>query len=794
MAAIASGFGLGIRPFRQAKLACASSVMALAFGTQAHAQTVPVQQPGEPISGRDAAQTQAQPQSQDDGIPDIIVTAQKRSESVNKVGMSITAVTGETLLKQGVSVPADLVRVIPGLNYTQSSYGAPVYTIRGIGYYDTSLSAAPAVSVYTDEVPLPYSILTTGAGLDVERVEVLKGPQGTLYGQNSTGGAINYIAAKPTKSLRYGLDATYQSFGEGLVQGFISGPLTDTLAVRVAARLDEGGTWQRSYTRSDELGRNDLLVGRVLLDWKPSDSLSVELNVNGWRDKSDNQASQYVGLSGLTAPAVILAYPLAPANARSADWDADKAFRRNDKFFQVSGRVNWDVSDTVKLTSITAYQHLSRESLIDADGTSYQNFAVGQPGHIGSFYQEVRARIGLGSRADLTMGGNFGHDKIYEELDILSSTAFSTFPYNYGQGFGNTTTERVAAFAALNYSVTDTLKIEGSIRYSHMHQTYSGCTRSYLGDSSLSNVIASVGNRLRGSVIAIPYGQCATLGAAPTFIPGLFTGEINESNVPWRVNLNWQATPTTLLYANVSRGYKEGGFPVAGATFASSLNPVEQEKVTAYEAGAKLGLFGRRLQVNGAFFYYDYYNKQLRGTALDPIIGRYSKLLNVPTSHVEGAEVDATVVPTRGLRFEGGATYVRSKVDGSFTTYDLANALVDISGESFPLTPRWQVNLDGEYEFDVAGNFEAFAGAHLNYQGATTSKFAANALLAVPSYTVVDARIGVRQASGPWSLTVFARNLTDRYYWNFVGFSSPNTAVRYAGRPRIFGVTLSYRP
>ena len=154
-----------------------------------------------------------------------------------------------------------MVRVVPGLTFARSSYGVPVYTIRGIGYYDTSLSGAPAVSVNTDEIPLPYPAMTTGAGLDVERVEVLKGPQGTLYGQNATGGAINYISAKPTKTFSAGIDATYQSFNEGIVQGFVSGPLTDTLGIRVSGRADEGGDWQRSYTRSDKIGRSDQLIG-----------------------------------------------------------------------------------------------------------------------------------------------------------------------------------------------------------------------------------------------------------------------------------------------------------------------------------------------------------------------------------------------------------------------------------------------------------------------------------------------------------------------------------------------------
>ncbi|MEA3151667.1 MAG: iron complex outerrane recepter protein, partial [Gammaproteobacteria bacterium] len=162
-------------------------------------------------------------------LQEILVTAQKRSQSINDVGMSITAVTDAQLRDLGVRSVADLSKIEPSFIVSNSPYGAPVYSIRGVGYNEKSLAASPAVSVYVDEIPYAYPALTKGATLDLERVEVLKGPQGTLFGQNATGGAINYIAAKPTDKPEAGYELTYGRFGAVNVNGYVSGPLTDTL-------------------------------------------------------------------------------------------------------------------------------------------------------------------------------------------------------------------------------------------------------------------------------------------------------------------------------------------------------------------------------------------------------------------------------------------------------------------------------------------------------------------------------------------------------------------------------------
>ncbi|HUD93469.1 TonB-dependent receptor plug domain-containing protein [Sphingobium sp.] len=159
------------------------------------------------------AQEDVAPQVQPAGLGDIIVTAQKREQAINDVPLSITAASGEKLANQGVTNVSDLVKIVPGFNYTESAFATPVYTLRGIGFYDTSLAAKPTVSIYQDQVPIPFSIMTRGATLDLERVEVLKGPQGTLFGSNATGGAINYIAAKPTSTFKAGLDAGVDNSG-----------------------------------------------------------------------------------------------------------------------------------------------------------------------------------------------------------------------------------------------------------------------------------------------------------------------------------------------------------------------------------------------------------------------------------------------------------------------------------------------------------------------------------------------------------------------------------------------------
>lgn len=213
----------------------------------------------------------------------------------------------------------------------------------------------------------------------------------------------------------------------------------------------------------------------------------------------------------------------------------------------------------------------------------------------------------------------------------------------------------------------------------------------------------------------------------------------------------------------------------------------------AYEAGFKLSLFDRKMQLNGAGFYYDYRDKQIRANTEVPIFGQLERLINVPKSRIVGAEIQATILPTRGLTVNLGGTFVDSKVrkgiDGIFGVY---GDPVDITGESFPLTPRWQGSADVVYDTPVSGSLNAFAGATVTAQSRTSGGFGEEPELNIKGYALLDLRAGVHDADERWRVWLFARNVTNSYYWvnaSRIG----DTTVRFAGRPVSYGVTLSLR-
>ncbi|MDF1690838.1 MAG: TonB-dependent receptor plug domain-containing protein [Zhongshania sp.] len=281
-------------------------------------------------------------------LEEVIVTAQKRSQSINDVGLSVSAATGDQISDAGITDTGDLIKVSPGLVFTASQNGTPLFSLRGVGFNDYTLGASPAVSVYVDEVPLAYGAFTKGATLDLERVEVLKGPQGLLFGQNSTGGAINYIAAKPTQELEAGAKLSYGSFNRIDTEAHVSGPLSENVAGRVAFATTQADEWQESVGSNRELGKEDLFKGRAQLQFDVSERTTILAGVNGWNDKSDTQAAQLQGLqlqySSPSEPLVsdtvetqnridaFFVQPNAKNNARSAEWDEDRDLSRDDSF------------------------------------------------------------------------------------------------------------------------------------------------------------------------------------------------------------------------------------------------------------------------------------------------------------------------------------------------------------------------------------------------------------------------------------------------------------------------------
>jgi outer membrane receptor protein involved in Fe transport len=276
--------------------------------------------------------------------------------------------------------------------------------------------------------------------------------------------------------------------------------------------------------------------------------------------------------------------------------------------------------------------------------------------------------------------------------------------------------------------------------------------------------------------------------------PGPQAGSLDEHNVSWRTGLDWEPNHSSLFYFNVSKGYKAGSAGVLPGLTNFEFLPVTQESILAYEAGFKATVIEHILHVDGAIFYDDYTNKQLIGRAVSfpNIFGAKQALVNVPKSRIEGAEAQVILTPIKGLTLNVGATYIDSKVQGSFINYNLLGVKSDFGGEAFPYTPKWEVVADAEYKFPISERLTAFCGGTITYHSATVAGFAATPYLNIDAYTLIDLRAGVQTNDGRWKLVAFGDNVTDEYYWTNVARIS-DTIRRLAGMPPTFGARLSWR-
>ncbi|MGE0596161.1 MAG: TonB-dependent receptor [Hyphomonadaceae bacterium] len=732
---------------------------------------------------------------------EIVVTAQRRSQSIADVPMSITAVSGEQLSTLGVTDVAELVKITPGLSAVESGAAVPVYSLRGVGFFDTSIGARPTVSIYLDEVPLPFSIMTSGTSFDLQRVEVLKGPQGTLFGQNSTGGAINYIANRPTDVFEAGVTLDYSRFDRIQTEGYLSGPLGDALRLRLAVRGDNGGAWQESYTRDDSHGERRFWQGRFTADWDVTERLDLSFTLSGFRDESDVQASQLTQVllqrpAAAAAVPLLIAYPLAPHEARAADWnDQDFPLRRDNSFYQGAIRANWALSDSVSLVSLTSYADMDVHQRVDLDATSLAAIFTENTGSATSFAQEVRL-IGDHARTNWVIGASYAEDDTHQiddyQIPYGTGSSLPTGPFNHFFLDSEQAFRTAAVFGNFEHDLTDTLTGSVGVRYTQADLDYAACSR--VGNAVTGATLTSFFNILRGPGNPLPaplaVGDCLTIDATTT--PGQVTGELNEDSLSWRVNLSWSPAPRTLVYANVSQGYKSGSGPVLPALAANQLSPVVQESVLAYELGVRAPLAGNWLDASGAIFFYSYEDKQLKSrTLVEPaVLGALEATVNVPESEILGAELQLNARPIPGLTLSITGTYIASEVISDFQGYTITGALANFQGESFPYTPEYQIVADARYSWGLSDNLDAFVSTNINYRSETTAGFGRIPILDIDEYTLVDLQGGVSAVDGSWQVVGYVRNVTDEYYWTNMARIN-DTVRRFTGMPRTYGIRVS---
>lgn len=795
------------------------------------------------------------------GDSDIIVTANKRAQSVNSVGLTIQAASGLELANRGIASPADLTKLVPGFTFTQSLYSTPVFTLRGIGLYDATFGASPSVSVYTDQIPRNVPVMSDALDLDIERVEVLKGPQGTLFGQSSTGGAINYIVAKPTKEFKAGVGASYERFDRAELSGFVSGPVTEGIQARLAVKGITGGAWQRSLSRPDDKnGATRKLEGRLTVALQPTSTINIELMATGVRDRSDPLAPQYAGtnlniyantasaagnpyaivdparfaaLNDPTSPgydaslagrqatvvarlngadpakaagaAALLGTPIT-TGARNAEWTQGLLGRAHNSYYQFAGHADWDLSDDLKLTYLAAVAKQKLAYNQDLDGTTARVVDVNLFGNVRTLNQELRLAYDtdqfhgiIGATYDRvrTAQNNFFNLNDYSANADLIATTLNNY---------DSRQRSVGIFANAEYEVTSQLTVQGGIRYTDDKQRATYCYNDPPSDIGQGAAFL-FGAALNSVPIQIAPGQCfptsgslLTGNAVSTLTP--VTSRLSEDNISFRVGANYKLDGGTLLYATVSQGYKAGIFSAIGASSTSQYTPATQEKVVAYEAGFKAPLLDRKLQFNGAGFYYDYSDKQVRGRVQDTIFGLLEKLLNIPKSYIWGLEAELVARPIDGLTLSLNGTYLKSKVTSNYSAtpdglgvYNAQGYTGNFKGSPLPYTPKLSGSFDAQYDFPITAALNGFVGGTVVYQGKQNTTFETATLSAddfvISSYALVDARIGLTGPDDRWRVSAYARNLTNKTYTTAVS-TYLDTLIRYRGKPAVYGLSASY--
>ncbi|MDX3899721.1 MAG: TonB-dependent receptor [Sphingobium sp.] len=669
-------------------LATGTAILALTTASPAWAQSADA-----PAGSADQAAEPAQ------GIEDIVVTAQRREENLQRAAVPVTALDGGALANAGVTQPQDLSKLVPALKLSSSGGGGTQVTIRGVGNFAGNAYAEPAVAVNLDGVYIARSGGPNGLFYDLARVEVLKGPQGTLYGRNATAGAINVVTNKPDNSLSAEGSLTIGNYNLRRGELAVNMPLADAAALRVA-----GVITRRDGFLSDGYLDDRSEAVRAQLKLAPFDPLTVLLSLD------------YAHIGGEGAGSVIAPYlnpddPYAGSSLNGTNnilGGASLAITgganpnllpsfRDDGYIDLE---NWGASVTigydlggVSLTVIPAY----RRNVSD-----YRHYAAGFPitAHEDSRATSVEARLASdskGSAFNWLIGGYYFN----EDLD------FDLFA-NQGVSFNRTipvlNTRSYAAFGQLTFSVTNQFRLTGGLRYTSEHKTQNGVN---------GGPPPAVPADFPGPALAFYQVACTSYDAATGTCYAALNGDLAQDKLTWKAGVEFDVAERSLLYANVATGFKAGGF--YGSLAPNTYRP---ETLTAYTIGSKNRFLDNTLQLNAELFYWKYKDKQV--THLGPILPGGFNLIteNAGSAGIYGAELELLWEPTSSDRLSANVQYLQSKY-GDFSyrqttvtgapatgcpTTPIAGAsevVVNCSNRPVSQSPKWTLNASYTHSFDL---------------------------------------------------------------------------------------------
>ncbi|MCI4644787.1 MAG: TonB-dependent receptor [Hyphomonadaceae bacterium] len=677
----------------------------------------------------------------------VTVTSQRREQAVTDVPIAISAFSGEEIQDKVISDPVGLADITPGLSASFSASGAPSYSIRGVGLEDFIGNNTSGTAVYVDEV---YPVSSTQQAFqlfDLERVEVLKGPQGTLYGRNATGGAISFITAKPSDELESSVRLRYDTLDQLNATGVVSGPISEETRGRVAVNYAYGtSAWQKGVRGSEDAAQLDKLSARAHIDTQLGGNVYALFTGFVERNKSIDkswQADDRLGLDGVLGIQFSSSGNVDEVDLGPFFSGVDGTDQPETDNLLYGANARFEIGTGIgKITSISAYQVLDRELYENNDGTPARLVDFLFRTDVEQFSQEFRINADPTDYLTIVGGVFFGYDTIGVNDTVLNTDFYELVapagarPSDFGLEITSTTdteqeTTSLGAYLHTEWRLSEKLGLTAAGRVSHDDRTFSGAA---FDDT--------------GYLTSVPGAALVELEQTE-----------KETNFSWRLGFDYDATENTMLYASAATGFKSGVFFSGPTPDPGAWGYVEPEELLALEVGVKSTL-NRRLYVGVSAFHYDYSDKQTLSFVQVPL-GAIATLGNIEDSTVMGGEVELQYAMLDSLNLNLGVAYLDSEIDKAPTMVrGLSFAVPIANGARLTQTPEWTANAALDYAFDLSDTLEGDFALSLNY---TDEKvlYLADPLAVTDSYYALGFRLGVGNPRAGWQLALIGRNITD---------------------------------
>jgi iron complex outermembrane receptor protein len=750
------------------------------LATTAHAQTV---------AGVSGAEAPAQSNEAAESIPggDIVVTALRRNERLQDVPVSITALGAADLTAKRITTANDLVGSIPNLRSSAiTGSNSPIFALRGVSQADYSVNQQGPVATYFDEVYKGSAPLVALATYDLERVEVLRGPQGTLYGKNTTGGAINFISAKPQLGETSGnLTVGVGNYSRYEASGALNVPISSIAAFRGAFTFARADGWFKNLLPGRPDGnavREYAFRGSLLVE--PTDSLTFILRAQTSLQNPINYAVQAEPLANGVGNGIYEAtgsgssYFRQGVGRRETETGFVGRFRRRTAGAGLT--TNWKASDALTVTSVTSYDYGKLVIPEDPDGSPVQAIDDVVTGKAKQFAQDLRLSSDFASGPNFILGGYFNTETVrggsvyryFTDVDANGDGALNSldcqvdfFTACIYQNSFKQTRRTVAVYSDANWALDDHFILRGGLRYTRDRGRLADFKAQVLGSDSVP-----IANTIPGD--PIDFNATTNLG-------------FSQSAVTGKVGVDFKIDSAKMIYASFSRGFRGKSFNSQAYFFPGELGIAKEETVNSYEIGFKTQFMDRRLTINGAAFYYDYRNQQ--ALSIDPVtLGQ--QLVNIPKSRIYGGELEVNFRPVDRLRIFMNAGFLNSSIQKGVLSG------INVKGNQLPTAPHANINVGADVDVIDNDSGKLTASADVVYTSKQYFELFNNDALAQSKYAVANARLSYAMADGRYTVAIWGKNIFDRIYRTAgVDATGLGLLVHYIGEPRTYGLSASVK-